>query len=102
MTAPSVHRARAHAGVDVRGPSSPPPVGSSPPGAGCRHSALRRTVGEAAHCRLLREGDGRGGNRYFQPARANPIVMLGIENSFFYLTNSKPREVRRLSKLGDR
>lgn len=49
VTAPSVHRARAHAGVDVRGPPSPPPVRSAPPGARGRRSALKRTVAEAAH-----------------------------------------------------
>ncbi|XP_049729814.1 uncharacterized protein LOC126070060 [Elephas maximus indicus] len=38
VTAPRVHRARGHAGVDVDRPRSPPPAGSSPPN--CRHSAL--------------------------------------------------------------
>lgn len=57
VTAPGVHRARAraHAGVDVLGPRSPPPVRSLPPGASCSHSALKRTVGEAAHHHQLRE-----------------------------------------------
>lgn len=49
VTAPSVHRARAHAGVDVRGPPSPPRSLSSPPGAPLSPQRRKRTVAEAVH-----------------------------------------------------
>lgn len=74
VTAPSVHCARAHAGVDVDGPRSPPPVRASPPGASCRHSALKRTIGEVAHGHQLREWTWKE-NSCFQLASASHILM---------------------------